>query len=581
MEHFEYIKRFLKIIFRLNKMKLLVSFLIMAIISSFELCLPQILKLILDNAILNNNINLLIKLVVIYISVITIVALLSIIIEYLYSVMKKKVSIKLKISLLKHLTKLSGAYYSNIKTGNILSIVENDIFILESFGAELLFSVISNFITAIVSLFFLANMQFDLLCIVVLLQIFLIYFQSKVAKIITLKTNEIRNGYGDIYNIVQEFIYNIMNVVISKYSFQFFKKYIKKEKDIISKCVSLDVIISSNIYISRFLTNIMTIFIYGYGGIKIIKGEMSIGNLIAFQQYTGMLIGPCINIIKSNTTLHQSLISLKRIFSILDEPITIKTYYNGKLMDKHNNEDIVFKDVKFSYGKLKVLKGINIKFKKGNITAIVGPSGCGKSTIVNLLFRLWDVDEGNIIIGNEDIKNYNLKSLRKNISVITQELLIIDDSIFNNLTLGNKRISKSYLEDICKKVDIYSYIETLPNKFDTIIGENGVKLSGGQKQKIAIVRSLINDSNILIFDEATSALDNISQRNILKNIKEYLYNKTVIVIAHRLSSIKDADEIYVINDGIVVEKGLHNELLMNKNLYYNLTNEQVEESIKV
>lgn len=581
MRNYKDIKKFLKIVFENNKLIMGISFLIMVIISGLDLCIPQVTKLILDDAISNSSINLLIKLALIYTIISILSSLLSIILEYLYSNMKKSVTIKLKIRLLKHLTKLSGEYYSNIKTGNILSVIENDMFMVENFGAEVLFSIISNFITAFIALFFLIQMEFDLLCIVIVLQIVLVFSQSKLTKIIALKTNEIRKDDGEISNIVQEFVSNIMNIVISKSSFKFFKKYIKKEKSLINKCIKLDIIISSNVSMSRFLSNLITIFIYGYGGIKIIKGTMSVGDLIAFQQYTGMLIGPCINIIKSNTMIQQSLVSIQRIFNILDEPITIKHNNNGERLRIHNNEDIIFEDVKFSYDKVKVLNGVNIKFKKGKITAIVGPSGCGKSTIVNLLFRLWDINEGKITIGNKDIKSYNLKSLRKNISIITQELLMFDDSIFNNLTLGNKSISKKHVEDICEKVGIYRFIDTLPNKFDTIIGEKGVRLSGGQKQRLAIVRSIITNSNIVIFDEATSALDNISQRNILNNIKEYLENKTVIVIAHRLSTIKNADKIYVIKDGLVVERGSHNELLVNKNLYYDLINEQKEENIKI
>ena len=306
---------------------------------------------------------------------------------------------------------------------------------------------------------------------------------------------------------------------------------------------------------------------------------MSIGDLIAFQQYTGMLIGPCISIIRSNTRIQQSLVSINRIFSILDEPITIQNDNKGKKFKESFDGDILFDGVDFSYNEDKTLDNINIKFEKGKTTALVGSSGYGKSTIVNLLFRLWDIDKGKIMVDNIDIKDYNLKSLRKNISIVTQDLLLFDDSILNNLTLGNKNISKEYVKDICNRVDIYNFINELPNGFDTIIGEKGVKLSGGQKQRVAIARALISKSSIVIFDEATSALDNISQKTILENINDLLENKTVIVIAHRLSTIKNADKIYVIDKGKVIESGSHEELILNESTYYSLVNEQKQELV--
>lgn len=574
MSNSKSIKRFLKIVFEKNKSIASLAFIIMIIRSILDLCIPQVTKLILDDAISNSKINILIKLVLLYAFISILSALFSIVLDYIYSKMKRKVSIKLRIKLLKHLSKLSGEYYTNIKTGNILSIIENDIFIVENFGAEILFSLIVDAITACIALFFLVKMELDLLLIVLTLQIVLTLIQSKFTKTIAEKTREIRQDSGNISNIVQEHLSNIMNAVISKSSFNFLKRYIKQEKSLIIKCIRLDMIISSNIYISRILSSLMTICIYGYGGLKIIKGTMSIGELIAFQQYTGMLIGPCISIIRSNTRIQQSLVSINRIFNILDEPITIKNDNKGKRLKESFDGDIIFDEVVFSYNEGKTLDNINMKFEKGKMTALVGSSGCGKSTIVNLLFRLWDIDEGKIMIDNIDIKEYNLKSLRQNISIVTQDLLLFDDSILNNLTIGNKNISKKFVEDICNRVDIYNFINELPNGFDTIIGEKGVKLSGGQKQRVAIARALISNSSIIIFDEATSALDNISQKIITENISDLLQNKTVIVIAHRLSTIKNADTIYVIDQGRVIESGNHEELILNQNTYYSLVNEQ-------
>ena len=471
MSSFHTTSRFLKIVFQNNKSKAFVAFFIMMSISILNLCTPQVIRVILDDAITNSKIDLLLKLVFLYIVISTSSALFSILLSYIYSKMNKSMSSKLKIKLLRHLSKLSGNYYTNIKTGNILSIMENDMFIVESFGAETVFSLIVDVISAFIALFFLIKMDFDLLLIVVALQLLLALCQTKFTKAMSSKTNEIRQDSGDISNIVQEYISNILNVVISKSSLNFFRKYIKKEKSLIKKYIDLNLITSSSMSVATILSNLINIGIYGYGGFKIIKGTMSIGELIAFQQYATMLMGPCIRIIRSNTRLQQSLVSINRIFSVLDEPITIKQYNNKNKIKDNFNGDIVFDEVSFSYDEDKTLDNISIKFEKGKISALVGSSGCGKSTIVNLLFRLWDINEGNIFIDNINIKDYSLKSLRKNIAIVTQDLLLFDDSILNNLILGNKDINKEFIENVCHRVDIYNFINELPKGFNTIIGE--------------------------------------------------------------------------------------------------------------
>lgn len=561
-------------LFEKNKLSAFIAFLLMLIIAILDLLIPQVTRLILDDAISFGKTNFLITLIIIYGVISILSVILSVALEFIYSRMKKKLSVKLKIRLLKHLSRLSGEYYSNIKTGNILSIIENDMFNVENFGAEILFSLIVDAMTAFIALFFLMNMQLDLLMIVIIVQSLIALSQSRFTKIISAKTGEVRTDAGNLSNIVQEYVSNIMNVVISKSKLKFFKKYIRQEKKLVSKCIKLDMTISANMAIARTLSSLIIICIYGYGGLKIIEDEMSIGELIAFQQYTVMLIGPCIRIIRSNTRIQQSLVSINRVFSILDEPIAITQENKGQRFTEHVTGDIIFDEVSFSYDDDKTLDNINMIFKKGNITAVVGASGCGKSTIANLLFRLWDIGKGKILIDNKEIKEYNLKSLRENISIITQDLLLFDDSILNNLTLGNKNINIDCVEEICHQVGIYEFINELPNRFDTVIGEKGVKLSGGQKQRVAIARSLISNSSIIVFDEATSALDNISQRNIFENINGFLEGRTIIVIAHRLSTVRNADKIYVIDKGRVIEYGSHEELVLNEGLYYSLLNEQ-------
>ena len=228
----------------------------------------------------------------------------------------------------------------------------------------------------------------------------------------------------------------------------------------------------------------------------------------------------------------------------------------------------------FSYSNNKILKNINYTFKPGKVYALVGATGCGKSTIINLLYRLWDVESGEITINDKNIKEYNLYSLRKNIAIVSQNTFLFDDTIENNLTLNNNRIKMEDYIEVCKRIGIDEFISKLPDGYQTQVGENGVKLSGGQRQRIAIARMILQSKDILIFDEATSALDNITQEYILDNLRQYYENKIVIMIAHRLSTIRKADEIVVMNQGQIVEIGNHESLMQKKQYYYQLVEER-------
>ena len=567
--------RFLKIAFKKNKYISILAFLMMIITSAIELYIPQITRVILDDSIKLGNIKFLLSLILVYIGANLALNLLSILLDYIYSIMKNRISLTFKIKLVRHLSKLSGRYYTNIKTGNILNIMDNDMYIVESLGADLLFSLIVDFFTAIVALFLLMKMQYDLLIIIIIIQIIILFSQSKFTKLIAAKNEEIRDESGEISNINQEYISNIMNVVIYKANLKFFKTYLHKEKNIFKKSVMLDLIFSISGSTGRMLSSFITVAIYGYGGYKIIQGTMSFGELIAFQQYTGMLISPCMNIIRSNIKIQQAKTSVNRIFSVLDEPVTILNNDRGIRCESGFKGDICIKEVDFSYeDECNIIDKLNLKFKNGETTAIVGASGCGKSTIAKLIFRLWDVKSGKIIVDGVPIKDYNLKDIRKNISIITQDALLFDDTIASNLMMTKKNINEDYRDKICKSVGIDELVNSLPDGFNTIVGEKGVKLSGGQKQRIAIARALLCNSKIIIFDEATSALDNISQSIILENIREFLVDKTVIVIAHRLSTVKNADKIYVMDKGQIFEEGSHSELVLNEGIYYNLLNEQ-------
>jgi len=240
--------------------------------------------------------------------------------------------------------------------------------------------------------------------------------------------------------------------------------------------------------------------------------------------------------------------------------------------------NVEYENVTFSYKDAQVLENINIGFVPEKIVAIVGESGAGKSTILHLLYRLWDVNAGKIKIDGLDIKEYDLNYIRNSITVISQNTYLMDDSIYNNITLGNSDITDMKFREVCQIACVNEFVDDFKDKYDTQIGENGSRISGGQKQRIAIARALLNDTPILIFDEATSALDQITESKILHNIKQNLHDKAIVMITHRITTIKNADIIYVLSKHCIAEVGTHEELMKRGGNYYRMVKRKFDET---
>lgn len=245
---------------------------------------------------------------------------------------------------------------------------------------------------------------------------------------------------------------------------------------------------------------------------------------------------------------------------------------DGKIKEPIKNHDIEFKNVRFSYDDREILKDVSATIKENSMTAIVGPSGSGKTTFCNLIARFWDVDSGEILIGNENIKNYTIENLMNSISMVFQDVYLFEDTIENNIKFGKQNASHEEVVEAAKKARCHEFIESLKEGYNTLIGEGGASLSGGEKQRISIARAMLKDAPIIIFDEATANIDPENEDKLKEAIESLTENKTVIMIAHRLKTIRNADQILVLKDGEIVERGKHEELIKNKGLYSDLIN---------
>ena len=343
------------------------------------------------------------------------------------------------------------------------------------------------------------------------------------------------------------------------------------------KAIKMTEIFNRNTPIMESLTGIMIGILLFYSGILIRNNELEISSFFSFLAAMMLAYQPVRSLAGLNIAINQGLSAAKRVLPIIDKKSDIIDNPNTPSL-KISNADIQFKNVNFSYEiKEKItLNNINLFFKGGKTTALVGHSGSGKSTILNLISRFYDCNSGDIIIDDQSIYKVNLFSLRKNISLVSQDVSLFDDTIKNNIKYANLNSSDKEIYEAAKNSFADEFIQKLPNKYETIIGENGVRLSGGEKQRLSIARAMIKKSQIILLDEATSSLDAETENKIQNAINYLTKNRTTVVIAHRLSTILNSDNIYVVESGKIRENGKHEELLKKSNTYKNFYEKQIQ-----
>ena len=350
----------------------------------------------------------------------------------------------------------------------------------------------------------------------------------------------------------------------------------KKIDLMVDKNIKINKILIRATPIMEILTGIMIAGFIFYSGKLISSGELEVNQFFSFLAAMMLAYQPVRSLATINMTAYQGAASAKRIFAVIDEPIEVK---NDDSLPPINIDkcNIEYENIGFTYKNTKdrAIKNINLDIKGGTMVAFVGHSGAGKSTILNLLPRFYDPQNGEIKIDGQNIKKVNLNSLRRNISLVSQDIVLFDQTVLANIKYANSSASEQEVADACKFAAAYEFIDKLPNKLNTIIGENGIKLSGGQKQRISIARAILKKSPIILLDEATSSLDAESEEIIQNAIKNLTKNKTTLVIAHRLSTILSAEKIFVIKEGNIIDAGTHEALLKKCKDYKSLYQKQL------
>ena len=355
----------------------------------------------------------------------------------------------------------------------------------------------------------------------------------------------------------------------------------QNSKDVISELVNKNIRLGSLIIratpIMESLTGIMIAGFIFYSGKLISAGELEVNNFFSFLAAMMLAYQPVRSLATINMTVHQGAAAAKRIFSVIDKPIKIKN--DDNLPDLFIKKcQIEFSNVDYKYNSTndKAIKNINLSLPGGEITALGGKRGAGKSTVMNLIPRFYDPQSGIIKIDGQDIKEIKLNSLREKIALVSQDIVLFDDTVGNNIAYANPKSTQKDIVDACKFAAADEFINKLPNKYESLVGENGVKLSGGQKQRISIARAIIKNSPIILLDEATSSLDAESERIVQNAINNLIKGRTTIVIAHRLSTIHNANKIFVLKDGAVINSGDHEFLINNCDEYKTLYKKQLK-----
>jgi len=390
-------------------------------------------------------------------------------------------------------------------------------------------------------------------------------------------TTEAQEKSGHLTKFLVELFKNHKLIkIFQKESFENIKadKYLNDLKEKNKKIQIVYVRISP---VMETLTGIMIAILIFYSGILISNGSLDINNFFSFLAAMMLAYQPVRALSTLNMTVREGLSSAVRILPIIDNKNKILDADDAKNFNKKNSE-INFINLDFAYEKEEknILKSINLNFEGGKMTSLVGHSGAGKSTILNLIPRFYDADAGDIQIDGQSIYKTKIKSLRENISLVSQETTLFDDTILNNIKYSNENASNEEVYKVAELSNCAEFISKLPDRYETIIGENGIRLSGGEKQRIAIARAMMKKSSIILLDEATSSLDSETEAKIQEALKILTKNKTTIVIAHRLSTILNSNKIYVIDSGKVVDSGKHEDLMINSNLYKNFYEKQIQ-----
>ena len=548
--------------------------------------LPSILTgRIVDEALVGKNMELLIKLLLAAFAALTVSQLVGVLENYINAWISQRIIFDMRNQMYKHLQYMPHSFFTTEKQGDIITRMNTDISGVSSVISGTLSNIVSNVATVITTLVALFGMSVPL-ALVGIAVIPLLILPTRTAgrtrwKYLTqsqAKSDELNQKIDETLSVSGSMLVKIFTREQKEYDD--FVKINKEVTDLNLKEQRSGQLFRVVMGMFRQLGPLLIYFAGGYFIIKNIDPTLTVGMITATVALINRLYMPIEQLLNLSVDFTRSLALFTRIFDYFDRENTIVSPADGKKPDV-DNKPITYDHVAFSYNpESQILKDVNFEVPGGSMYAVVGPSGSGKSTVVNLIPRLYDVDSGAVRIAGVDVRDFDLTYLRSQIGVVTQETYLFNGTILENLRYANDNATMEQIEEACRIANIHDFITHQPDGYDTQVGNRGLKLSGGEKQRLSLARVILKDPKILILDEATSALDSISENSIQDALEQMMVGRTSIVIAHRLSTILKADRILVVKDGVIAEQGTHEELLELGGTYKELYETQFRQAIE-
>lgn len=490
--------------------------------------------------------------------------------------MSRHIEFDMKNDIYQHYQKLSLGFYRRNNTGDLMNRATEDVNRVRMYVGPAIMYTINTFVLSVLIIWSMFDVNSKLAIYCLLPLPFLVVIIYYVNTLIFKKSGKIQERLSNLSTFVQERLSGIRIIksyVREDYTRDMFEIQSNDYKKDSMGLVKVSALFYPTMLLLIGLSTILTIYV---GGVQVMNGSITAGNIAEFIIYINQLTFPVTMLGWVTSLIQRAAASQKRINEFLDIPSDIQST-NSK--NKEISGNISFENVSFTYPDTGIvaLKDVSFEIKSGEFVAIIGKTGSGKSTLANLIMRMYDVEQGAINIDGQNLKALNLKDYRSQIGFVPQEVFLFSDTIKNNIAFGLDTVTDDEVYDAAKNASVYNNIIDFEEKFETMLGERGITLSGGQKQRVSIARALIMAPRILIFDDCLSAVDTKTEEEILQNLGKIMHNKTSILIAHRISTIKNADKILVLDDGKIIEQGTHNELISLNGSYTALYNNQLLE----
>jgi len=559
--------------------RILQALLCMLTASLLSLPMPMIMRYFIDEVIGKTQWSKLTIVFILIIGLYLVSGVISFLLTMIITYLGQRVMFDFRCHLFKHLQKLSLGYFEKHQTGKIISRVINDVNIIQALITSGFITTVSDIVTLVIVLFILFFQDWKLALLALsVFPIYILNFEFFIGKIRRLSW-QIREKMDIIFGDLQEKLSGIQVVKTYAREKAEIRQFVGETRESLDLNVQQGILGTELWTIAEFIGAVGTALVLWFGGRQVIQGHLSVGQLMAFYSYIGYLYGPTLRLIQINDTIQRTLAAIHRIFETLDTQPDIQDKPRAVPMPPIQGH-VRFENVTFGYNPDRmVLHDIHLEARPGMIVALVGQSGSGKTTMINLITRNYDPVQGRITIDGLDLRDVRLSTLRRQIGVVIQETILFNTTIMENIRYGKLDATDEEIYEAARAANIHHVIEQFPLGYETRLGEEGVKLSAGERQRVAIARALLAQPRILILDEATSALDSETEAQIQEALDRLMKGRTSFVIAHRLSTIVNAHKIVVMEKGRILEMGSHQELLELGGTYANLYNQQFKTAL--